>query len=242
MKTKNTILIYLSIVVGFISIITNSCKKEDNDDNSSRPITDKDGNVYTSVTIGTQTWMVENLKTTKYNDGTPIPNVTAASTWEALTTGSYSDYNNTTSNSTTYGRLYNWYAADNNAATKMASNGGKNVCPTGWHVPTDAEWTTLITFLGGENVAGGKLKETGTIHWTAPNTGGTNEAGFTALPGGYRYANGIFNSIGSFGYWLSSTEHSSTNIYNRYIFNGYGIVYKSSFDKRFGFSIRCLRD
>ena len=205
-------------------------------------VTDIDGNVYNTVTIGTQVWMKENLKTTKYNDGTTIPNINDNTTWAALTTGAYSDYNNTPSNSTTYGRLYNWYAADNNEATKVASNGGKNVCPTGWHVPTNAEWTTLTNFLGGESVAGGKLKETGTTHWTTPNEGATNETGFTALPGGYRYANGTFNSVGSFGYWLSSTEYSSNSIYNRYIYYNTIFVYRSNFEKQFGFSVRCLRD
>jgi uncharacterized protein (TIGR02145 family) len=127
---------------------------------------DGDNNYYPVVQINTQLWMAENLKTTKYNDVTAIPNVIDDATWTFATTSAYCDYSNNPANSTTYGRLYNWYAVDNNAATKVASNGGKNVCPTSWHVPTDAEWTILTTFLGGESVAGGKLKETGTTHWT----------------------------------------------------------------------------
>src|SRR5664280_1993486 len=173
-------------------------------------ITDVDGNIYNTVTIGTQTWMAENLKTTKYNDGTAIPLVTDNSAWATLTTGAYSNYSDNPSNSTTYGRLYNGYVVDNNAATKVASNGGKNVCPTSWHVPTDAEWITLTTYLGGGSVAGGKLKETGTTHWTTPNTGATNETGFTALPGGYRSTNGAYNNFEDYGYWWSSTEYSAT--------------------------------
>jgi uncharacterized protein (TIGR02145 family) len=137
-------------------------------------VTDIDGNIYHTVTIGTQVWMVENLKTTKYRNGDPIPNVTG-NAWAALTTGAYCWYNNDAATyKATYGALYNWYAVADS----------RNIAPTGWHVPTDAEWTTLTTFLGGESVAGGKLKETGTNHWTSPNTGATNETGFTALPGG----------------------------------------------------------
>jgi len=214
-----------------------SCKKvQDN------LIKDGDGNIYTSVQIGTQVWMKENLKTTKYNDGTAIPSVTDNNGWSNLATGAYSDYNNTPANSTTYGRLYNWYAVDNNSATKVASNGGKNVCPTSWHVPSDAEWTTLTTFLGGEAVAGGKLKETGTTHWSSPNTGATNETGFTALPGGYRGNDGSYYFIGNYGYWWSSTEYSTSGAWYRYVFYSNSYVSKNLSYERNGFSVRCLRD
>ncbi len=154
--------------------------------------TDGDYNIYPVVTIGTQTWMAENLKTTRYNDGTVIPNVTDNATWSTTTSGSYCDYLNTPAYSTTYGKLYNWYA--------VGSTNTKNVCPTGWHVPIDAELTTLQSFLGGEIVAGGKLKEKGTTHWLTPNTSATNETGFTALPGGYRSASGTFGFMGNTGY------------------------------------------
>jgi uncharacterized protein (TIGR02145 family) len=177
----------------------------------------------------------ENLKTTKYNDGTTIPNVTDNTSWGALTTGAYSDNSNTPANSTTYGRLYNWYAVDNNAATKVASNGGKNACPTSWHVPTDAEWTTLTTYLGGESIAGGKLKETGTTHWLTPNTGATNETGFTALPGGSRGDDGTFGGIGGNGYWWSSTV-------GRVVRYGGSSVGRGNYGKQDGLSVRCLRD
>jgi len=205
-------------------------------------VTDIDGNIYHVVTIGTQTWMAENLKITKYNDGTPIPNVTDNTAWAALTTGAFSDYNNTPANSTIYGSLYNWYAVDNNAATKVASNGGKNVCPTSWHVPTDTEWTTLTTYLGGEYVAGGKLKETGTTHWTSPNTGATNETGFTALPGGIRNGNGACNDIGGYGYWWSSTEYSATSAWYRSMVYDYADVSRNNYNEHLGFSVRCVRD
>jgi uncharacterized protein (TIGR02145 family) len=205
-------------------------------------ISDIEGNAYKTISIGTQTWMAENLKTTKYNDGTAIPNITDGTAWAALTTGAYSDYDNTPANSTTYGRLYNWYAVDNNALTKVASNGGKNVCPTGWHIPSDAEWTTLTTFLGGEAGAGGKLKETGTTHWESPNDGATNETGFTALPGGYRGNSGSFDGVGIYGYCWSSTEFDAANAWYRtmYCYNQKVDIY--SFDKSYGYSVRCIKD
>jgi uncharacterized protein (TIGR02145 family) len=139
-------------------------------------ITDADGNYYNIVTIGTQTWMAENLETTKYNDGNNIPNISDNVAWSNLTTPGYCWYNNDDSTyKNLYGALYNWYTV----------NRGK-LCPIGWHVPTDAEWTTLTTYLGGESVAGGRLKETGTMHWVSPNVGAINETGFTALPGSCR--------------------------------------------------------
>jgi uncharacterized protein (TIGR02145 family) len=203
---------------------------------------DGDNNYYPVVQINTQLWMAENLKTTKYNDGTAIPNVTDDLTWGGLTTGVYSDYENTSTNSNTYGRLYNWYAVDNNASSKVASNGGKNVCPTSWHVPSNDEWTTLTTFLGGESGTSGKLKETGTTHWTTPNTGATNETGFTALPGGERSTLGLFYSLGAAVYCWSSTGYLTTDAWYRSMY--YNIANVGIFlnDKRAGFSVRCIRD
>jgi uncharacterized protein (TIGR02145 family) len=205
---------------------------------SSETVTDVDGNVYNNVSIGPQVWMTENLKTSRYNDGTSIPNITDNTAWSALTTGAYSDYRNNFSNSTTYGRLYNWYAVD------AASNGGKNVCPTGWHVPTDAEWTTLITCLGGESVAGGKLKENGTTHWTTPNTGATNEKDFTALPGGYRQRDGTYSDMGSLGRWWSSSK--STTAGGAWLMSMFSSSTKATGAygrfNRAGLSVRCVGD
>jgi len=195
-------------------------------------VTDIDGNVYNTVTIGTQVWMVENLKTTKYRDGTSIPNVTDNISWNNLTTGAYCDYSNTPSNSATYGKLYNWYAATN----------AHNIAPTGWHVPTDADWTTLTTYLGGEGVAGGKLKETGTTHWQSPNIGATNETGFTALPGGLRDYGGTFNRIGTTGYWWSSSELDATDAWRRLMHYSYSRVDRDGYGKQLGYSVRCVRD
>jgi len=195
-------------------------------------VTDIDGNIYHSVTIGTQVWLVENLKTTKYRNGSAIPNVTDNTAWSILTTGAYSDYNNTPSNSDTYGRLYNWYAATN----------VQNICPLGWHIPTDAEWTTLTTYLGGEPVAGGKLKETGTTHWLSPNTGATNESGFTALPGGNRSNSGVFSGIGGNGFWWSSTNFNTVFAWNLYMSYYNSTVVRSNYNMAYGFSVRCIKD
>jgi len=198
---------------------------------------DQDGNFFSTVTIGTQVWMAENLKTTKYNEGIDIPHGLSASPtytnseWAGLGTGAYCDYDNTPSNSTTYGRLYNWYAV----------NTGK-LCPTGWHVPSDAEWTTLIDYLGGQNLAGYKLKETGTTHWATPNTGATNETGFTALPGGYRSSstdNGAFFYIRTNGFWWSSKEFSTSNAWNRFYSDNY--FYRADYAKQYGLSVRCVK-
>src|SRR5690554_4690979 len=194
-------------------------------------ITDIDGNTYKTVTIGTQTWMAENLKVTKYNDGIAIPNVTDNTAWSELTTGALCDYDNTPSNSETYGKLYNWHAV----------NTGK-LCPTGWHVPSDAEWTELTDYLGGTSVVGGKLKETGTTHWNSPNTGATNETGFTALPGGYRFFNGAFDNFGYIGHWWSATEGNTYGAWYRELYFYYSSVYRDYYYKEEGYSVRCVRD
>ncbi|HET9571019.1 MAG TPA: fibrobacter succinogenes major paralogous domain-containing protein [Bacteroidales bacterium] len=197
-------------------------------------LTDIDGNLYHFITIGTQTWMVENLRTTKYRDGTSIPNVTEATQWRVLTTGAYCDYNNAVGNSTTYGRLYNWYAVSNSPS----------IAPTGWHVPTDAEWATLTTYLGGMNVAGGKLKEAGTAHWVGSNTGSTNESGFSALPGGCRNRDDwTFGGIGYEGFWWCISEDSATSdAWFRHMSYQGNLVFRLYSTKSFGFSVRCVRD
>jgi uncharacterized protein (TIGR02145 family) len=168
-------------------------------------VTDIEGNIYNTVTIGTQVWMAENLKSTKYKDGTSIPNVTDGSAWAGLTSGAYCWYNNDIGNKSIYGALYNWFAV----------NTGK-LCPVGWHVSSDNEWTILSNYLGGISVAGGKMKSV--AGWSNPNTGANNSSGFSALPGCYRHYTGTFNNIlGEFGYWWSSTEFSTTEAYNRHL-------------------------
>ena len=153
------------------------------------------------VTIGTQVWMVDNLKTTKFRNGDIIPNVTDKTAWKELKTGAWCYYDNNPANGAIYGKLYNWYAV----------NDPRGLAPKGWHIATDAEWTTLINYLGGESVAGGKLKEIGLAHWASTNTGATNETGFSAVPGGCRDYHGTFYDIGGYGYWWSSTEYGTHN-------------------------------
>ena len=207
-------------------------------------VTDVSGNTYETVTIGIQTWMAQNLNTTKYNDGTAITNITVNTTWYTATTAAWSNYNNTASNANTYGKLYNWYAIDNNWATRVASNGYKNVCPTGWHVPTDTEWTTLTTYLGGISVAGGPLKETGTGHWATPNTAATNTSGFTALPGGIRHPDGAFKDIGTgCTFWSTTVDRYFLGYaWTRSLYSGYSVVTRDEDYKAQGFSVRCLKD
>ncbi len=224
---------------------------------ASGTVTDADGNIYNTTTIGTQVWMKENLKTTKYNDGTAIPNITDNNAWAASTTGAYCDYSNTPVNSNTYGRLYNWYTVDNNAATKVVSNGGKNVCPTGWHVPSDDEWTTLTDYLtnngygyggSGSNIAKSMAATSGWTTNTIAGTVGNNQAdnnssGFSALPGGSRdYYNGAFADAGDNGLWWSSTATSSTYAFYRYIIYSNTLILSNLGYVQGGLSVRCLRD
>jgi uncharacterized protein (TIGR02145 family) len=193
-------------------------------------VRDIDGNVYKTVTIGTQTWMAENLKTTKLSDGTQIPLVSVYDEWQALTTPGYCWYDNNVTSKNSYGALYNWYAV----------NSGK-LCPTGWHAPTDSEWTTLTNSYGVEEIAGGKLKEKGTSHWQDPNEGATNEGGFTALPGGNRGFNGAFGDQGDFGYWWSSTGSNTTEAFYRTIGYRESSIQRAGFGrKNSGSSVRCV--
>jgi uncharacterized protein (TIGR02145 family) len=195
-------------------------------------VADIDGNIYNTVTIGTQTWMKENLKTTTYNDGTIIPNITYDATWNVPGGGAYCDYNNNPVYGNIFGRLYNFYAAAD----------GRNLCPTDWHVATDADWTTLTVNLGGTDIAGGKMKEAGIVHWTDPNVSGTNESGFTALPGGYRYIDGTFQYISSYAYWWSSTADVGSFAFSMGLWSGDGKTIRGRDWGTYGFSVRCIKD
>jgi uncharacterized protein (TIGR02145 family) len=189
--------------------------------------------VLPSITICSQVWMDKNLDVNKYRNGDPIPKVTDADTWAALTTGAYCYYNNDSATyAATYGKQYNWYAV----------NDPRGLAPEGWHVPTDFEWTTLSTCLGGVGVAGGAMKEMGTTHWTTPNTGATNISGFTGLPGGSRLLNGTFGSVGFYGNWWCSSEDYTTNALTRDLEYSSDNINMNSLNKRYGLSVRCLRD
>ena len=185
-----------------------------------------------TIVIGTQQWMRENLDVVTYRNGDVIPQVTNATAWAALTTGAWCYYNNDVANGAIYGKLYNWYAV----------NDIRGLAPTGWHVPTDTEWTTLTTKLEGESVAGGKMKSVGTTLWTTPNTGATNSSGFTGLPGGFRDYDGTFYYIGNYGFWWSSTQNGTTDAWFRFLNYNDGNAYRVSLNKKNGFSVRCLRD
>jgi uncharacterized protein (TIGR02145 family) len=204
---------------------------------------DVDGNVYKIVKIGSQWWMAENLKVTRYRNGEAITVVTDPDTWSTLTTGAYCNYDNDEANVATYGRLYNWYAVTNS----------RRVAPQGWHVPSDDEWKQLEMTLGmsqsdadgvgnrGTN-EGGKLKEIGTAHWNEPNEGAVNESGFAALPGGQRIYSGIFNLMGLGATFWSSTEFNDERAWHRSLYYEYSDVTRNSPLKNFGFSLRCVRD
>ena len=209
-------------------------------------IDSRDGNEYNWVQIGDQVWMAENLAY--------LPSVNMVADGSEDAAGSYYyvyGYDGTnvadakaTDNYATYGVLYNWTAAmDGEASSTTNPSGIQGVCPAGWHVPSDAEWTELTDYLGGESVAGGKLKETGTTHWASPNTGATNETGFTALPGGYRYDDGTFYDFGYHGYWWSATEYGASDAWYRGVYYVVSNVSRyGGLGKEVGFSVRCLRD
>jgi uncharacterized protein (TIGR02145 family) len=197
---------------------------------------------YNTVAIGTQCWMAENLRTDKYNDGTVIPDETAnTSGWGSLTTGARAEYVATgvTDYVVTYGYLYNWHAVTDS----------KKLCPDGWDVPTNEEWTILTTYLGGSGqslivVAGGKMKSTGTDYWNSPNTDATNSSGFSALPGGYRNKfDGSSNDIRSKAYFWSATAFDYQDVFYRVLYNDFDFVGRNvNFRKENGASVRCLRD
>lgn len=200
-------------------------------------VSDVDGNTYKTVVIGNQIWIAENLKVTKYNDGTVIPNITDSAKWTKLNTGAFSYFNNDLTNNTKYGKLYNWYAVN------PTSNGGKNVCPVDWHVPKINEWNTLISYLGGEKVAGGKMKEVGTINWNKPNTDASNSTLFSALPGGFRDDLGNYGEIGEIGGWWSSTEVNNSTLVLGLVLESQNVnIEIVDINKVFGLSIRCIKD
>jgi uncharacterized protein (TIGR02145 family) len=213
-------------------------------DDESEVLTDKDGNEYKTKTFGTTIWMTENLKTTRFNDGSQIELHPNEETWFSLSRPVYCWYtNDETNHKASYGALYNWYAVTS----------GK-LCPVGWHVPTEEEWQALEMFLGmsdteasapfgwrgeADNI-GGKMKEAGLVHWSAPNKGATNESEFGALPGGARNLYGIYEYVNDYGYWWTSTDADNSNGIARSISYNLTSIYKSHYFKQSGFSVRCV--
>lgn len=188
--------------------------------------------VANDVTIGTQTWTGCNLDVDTYRNGDPIPYVSNSTIWASLTTGAWCWYNNDPTNETTYGKLYNWHAI----------NDPRGLAPTGYHIPTDAEWTILTNYLGGLTVAGGKMKEEGLCHWDSPNTSATNTSLFTGLPGGYRNANGNYGTLNSNGDWWSSTVYSTGFAWFRYLVYNDGTAYSGGYPNETGLSVRLIKD
>jgi len=250
MKKRKLLFVSIQIIAVSISLTVLSCKKDETkpsagDDGVSSAVfnatktyetmTDQNGNIYKTITIGSQTWMAENLHVTSYRNGDPIPLVTNSANWIALTTGAYCNYANTTDKDkiATYGSLYNWYTVAD----------ARNIAPAGWHVPSDAEWTTLTTYLGGESIVSGIMKEVGTTHWLSPNTNATNESGFTALPSGYRdYGAGAFEGLGMDGSWWSSTATGTTGAWFRNLYYQRANCYRGDGSKKFGVTVRLVKD
>lgn len=195
-------------------------------------MSDKDGNTYKTIPIGTQNWMAGNLKTTKFSDGSFIPIITDPVLWSNMTTPACCWQNNDPIRKVTYGVLYNWYAVQS----------GK-LCPVGWHVPSDEEWIVLTDFLGGEDIAGSKLKETGYKHWSSPNTGATDEAHFSAYPGGFRHGSpdALFDQLTRTGYWWTSTSGDNWASV-RLMFDSSKNIEKSVLPKEAGLSVRCVQN
>jgi len=202
---------------------------------------DQEGNTYPTVVIGTQEWMGTNLRTTTYRNGNPIAligNDAAGDTaWSSANSGAYAVYDTIGTgyafDLNRFGYLYNWFSV----------NDSRRLCPSGWHVPTDTEWTTLADHLGGQDIAGGLMKESGISNWDSPNTNATNESGFTALPGGSRELDGSYFVEGVSGNWWSSTVSTDSSFaWHRYLF--YTVEFLGRFEqhKRSGYSVRCLRD
>ena len=241
MKLNFRTLIYPLLM--FLFVITTSSSYRINDSKSDQSIgktsvgtgtvKDRDGNVYKTVTIGTQVWMAENLRTTKYRNGDPIPKVIANTSWTELNSGAYCWYNNVdAANKITYGALYNWFVISDN----------RGIAPIGWHIPTDQDWAALVSFLKGDGTAGGALKETLTSHWSEPNTGATNSSGFSALPGGYRTKDGTFKNVNVMGGWWVNKEYTKSVAWYRFVDNVSSSIHNFSTYKNCGFSIRCIKD
>lgn len=226
MKLSNGIFFLL-----IIAAIIGSCSKSVTETSiPTGKLYDLEGNLYKTVVIGSQTWMAENLRSTKLNDGTIIPHVKDNYTWSTQTVPARCYFaNDSASYSSVYGVLYNWYTVQTN-----------KLCPDGWHMPTDAEWTTLTTSLGVDSLAGGKLKST--LNWLPPNLKATNTTGFTALPTGYRYFNGSYQNSGYSGNWWSATAYINKLSWYTYVSYNSGYVGRNYADKLYGFSARCIKN
>ncbi|MBN2349087.1 MAG: fibrobacter succinogenes major paralogous domain-containing protein [Bacteroidales bacterium] len=247
---KNQYIFFAIITTALASGILSGCERDDpkkpdnplngrttavfNPDKNYGTMADIDGNLYKTIEIGSQTWMAENLRVTHYRNGDTLPNVTGNTEWNGLTTGAYCNYNNTTDLDTiaTYGRLYNWYAAADS----------RGLAPEGWRVPTIADWTILIEYLGGDTIASNKMKEVGDTHWEDPFES-DNGSGFTALPGGSRYlSEGFDDDIGFYAVWWTSSDYNSSSAGFLYLYYFSSNVNKGVNYKQNGYSIRLIKE
>jgi uncharacterized protein (TIGR02145 family) len=215
-------------ILGILMIISFSCIKEE----STAIVKDIDGNTYKTVKIGTQLWMAENLKTTRFNNGTEIPLITDTTSWGSLKTPGFCWYdNNPATYKDIYGALYNGFTA---ADTSL--------CPDGWHIPSKEELKQLSIFLGDSASAGGKLKEEGTVHWLTPNKGADNSTGFAALASGIRYFEGSYSSVLNYtGFW-SATKAGTTDQWFMGLYYGEAFMVIDHRTSSIGLSIRCVKD
>jgi len=223
-KCKNYL---LALMLSFYFILT-SCGEETITTNNNN----NNNNNLDTVKIGNQVWMKKNLDVDHYRNGDPIPQVNDALEWSKLTTGAWCYYNNDTSYGKTYGKLYNWFAV----------NDPRGLAPDGWRIPSVDDWTILINYLGGDEIAGGKLKQTGTDFWQVPNTGATNESGFIGLPSGFRRENGLFYNLGYSCNWWTTNDMGGEYAFNIFIDKLTAKTQKNADDVRFGFAIRCIRE
>lgn len=245
MKQLNLRYLVIILAISALGIVT-SCGDDDEISNgvssaefntglSYGSMKDNDGFTYKTIEIGNQTWMAENLRSTKFRNGETIPEINSNSAWAALTSPAYSSYENTTDidELATYGRLYNWFVVSDS----------RNIAPEGWHVPSTEEWAQLATQLGGMEVAGGKIKEAGNTHWNAPNTSANNSSGFTALPSGRReYNDGRFINTGFNAFWWTSSAYNPDYSWYYQVNYDFASVIVANFHKQYGFSIRLIKD
>jgi hypothetical protein len=220
-KLKITTLLFCLILV------INSCGPDKDKPETQPPVDSVIVSKLEEVTIGNQVWTSKNLDVSTYRNGDDIPLVEDDEKWRDLTTGAWCYYENKTGKGSTYGKLYNWYAV----------NDPRGLAPIGYHIPTDAEWTILTTYLGTDAAA--KMKST--TGWNDDGNG-NNTSGFAGLPGGGRYNDGGFSNIGANGFWWSSSEDDTSNAWSRFLYSSDGDVFRSDYNKRLGFSVRCLRD
>jgi uncharacterized protein (TIGR02145 family) len=227
-KIRKIKILFIIFIVALIFF--GGCSIVKYDDYSNLPVTDIDGNVYNTIVIGKQKWMAENLNVSHYNNGDTIPQVQDKDLWQSLRTGAWCYYENKSGNGTIYGKLYNWYAV----------NDPRRLAPDGWSIPSDMEWTKLTDSLGGETEAGEKMKS---LNGWYKFGYGTNESGFTALPGGMRYSKeGIFADIGLDAFFWSSSEEFFYNAWNRTLSHYFSSILRAACVKEDGLSVRCIKN